>query len=79
MFLDLKLFAKNNPEQLLKEKELKKMEKKDIEMVVRKGTKVEYASPSLDKQALVQSLPGFEETNINTRDTIKINDYFLLM
>ncbi|MEK4029877.1 HAMP domain-containing sensor histidine kinase [Pseudobacillus sp. FSL P4-0506] len=76
VFLDLKLFAKNNPEQLLKEKELKKMEKKDIEMVVRKGTKVEYASPSLDKQALVQSLPGFEETNINTRDTIKINDYF---
>ncbi|KAB2328767.1 HAMP domain-containing protein [Cytobacillus depressus] len=76
VFLDLKLFAKNNPKQLLNEKELKRIEQEDIEIVVRKGTKVEYASPALDKQALVKSLPGFEETNINTRDTIKINDYF---
>ncbi|MCP3742522.1 sensor histidine kinase [Rossellomorea sp. BNER] len=76
VFLDLKLFAKNNPKQLLNEKELKRIEKEDIEIVVRKGTKIEYASPDLDKQLLVNSLPGFEETNINTRDTIKINDYF---
>ncbi|KKI91002.1 histidine kinase [Bacillus sp. SA1-12] len=76
VFLDLKLFAKNNSKQLLNENELKKMEHEDIEFVVRKGTKVEYASPNLDKQALVQYLPGFEETNINTRDTIRINDYF---
>ena len=76
VFLDLKLFAKNNPKQLLNEKELKKIEKEDIDIVVRKGTKVEYASHALDKQALVKSLPGFEETNINTRDTIKLNDYF---
>ncbi|WP_394138947.1 sensor histidine kinase [Cytobacillus oceanisediminis] len=75
VFLDLKLFAKNNPKQLLNEKELKRIEQEDIEIVVRKGTKVEYASPALDKQALVKSLPGFEETNINTRDTIKLNDY----
>lgn len=76
VFLDLKLFAKNNPKQLLNEKELKKIEKEEIDIVVRKGTKVEYASHALDKQALVKSLPGFEETNINTRDTIKLNDYF---
>lgn len=76
VFLDLKLFAKNNPKQLLNEKELKKIEKEDIDIVVRKGTKVEYASHALNKQALVKSLPGFEETNINTRDTIKLNDYF---
>ncbi|UOE56031.1 sensor histidine kinase [Cytobacillus oceanisediminis] len=75
VFLDLKLFAKNNPKQLLNEKELKKIEQEDIEIVVRKGTEVEYASPDLNKQALVKSLPGFEETNINTRDTIKLNDY----
>lgn len=76
VFLDLKLFAKNNPLELLNEKELKRIEQEDIEIVVRKGTKVEYASPALDKHTLVKSLPGFEETNINTRDTIKINDYF---
>ncbi|MBM7587412.1 signal transduction histidine kinase [Bacillus pakistanensis] len=76
VFLDLKLFAKKNPEQLLNEKELKSIEQEDIGIVVRKGTKVEYASPALDKHALVKSLPGFEETNINTRDTIKINDLF---
>ncbi|MDM5227400.1 HAMP domain-containing sensor histidine kinase [Cytobacillus sp. NJ13] len=76
VFLDLKLFAKNNPKQLLNEKELKRIEQEDIGIVVRKGTKIKYASPALDKQELVKSLPGFEETNINTRDTIKLNDYF---
>ncbi|CAH0188381.1 Alkaline phosphatase synthesis sensor protein PhoR [Peribacillus sp. Bi96] len=75
-FLDLKLLAKNNPAQLLNEEQLKKINQKDIGIVVRKDTKIEYASPSLDKQALVKSLPGFEETNINTRDTIKIEDFF---
>ncbi|MCO0596669.1 HAMP domain-containing histidine kinase [Peribacillus butanolivorans] len=75
-FLDLKLLAKNNPTQLLNEEQLKKIEQKDIEIVVRKDTNIEYASPSLDKQVLVKSLPGFEETNINTRDTIKIEDFF---
>ncbi len=76
VFLDLKFFAKNNPTQLLNDKEIKRIEQEDIEIVVRKGTKVEYASSAFDKQTLVKSLPGFEETNINTRDTIKINDYF---
>ncbi|WP_144510110.1 cell wall metabolism sensor histidine kinase WalK [Bacillus sp. FJAT-22090] len=76
VFLDLKLLAKKNPTQLLNEKELKMIEQEEIEIVVRKGSKVEYASPALDKQALVKSLPGFEETNINSRDTIKINNYF---
>lgn len=52
VFVDLKLFAKNNPKQLLNEKELKRIEQEDIEIVVRKGTKVEYASPALDKQAV---------------------------
>ncbi|AXN37262.1 sensor histidine kinase [Peribacillus butanolivorans] len=75
-FLDLKLLAKNNPTQLLNEEQLKKIEQKDIEIVVRKDTNIEYASPSLDKKVLVKSLPGFEETNINTRDTIKIEDFF---
>lgn len=76
VFLDLKLLAKNNPEQLLNEEQLKKIEHKDIEIVVRKDTNIEYASPTLDQQVLVKSLPGFEETNINTRDTIKIDDFF---
>jgi histidine kinase len=68
--------AKNNPEQLLNEEQLKKIEHKDIEIVVRKDTNIEYASPTLDQQVSVKSLPGFEETNINTRDTIKIDDFF---
>ncbi|QGQ44789.1 sensor histidine kinase [Metabacillus sediminilitoris] len=76
VFLDLKLLAKNNPEQLLNDEQLKKIEHKDIEIVVRKDMNIEYVSPTLDQQALVKSLPGFEETNINTRDTIKIDDFF---
>ena len=75
VFLDLKLLAKKNPTQLLNKTELKKIEKEGIEIVVRKGTKIEYASTNLDKHELIKSLPGFEETNINTRDTIKIKDY----
>ncbi len=75
-FLDLKLLAKNNSKQLLNEEQLKKIEQKDIGIVVRKDTNVVYASPTLDKQLLLKSLPGFEETNINTRDTIKIEDFF---
>jgi histidine kinase len=76
VFLDLKLLAKNNPEQLLNEEQLKKLEHGDIEIVVRKVNDIEYASPALDKLGLVQSLPMFEETNINTRDTIKMKDSF---
>jgi len=76
VFLDLKLLAKHNPKQLLNNKELKSIEHKNIGIVVRKGTNIEYASPFLDQKVLEQALPGFEETNINTRDTIKINDLF---
>ncbi|QNK47341.1 HAMP domain-containing histidine kinase [Brevibacterium sp. PAMC23299] len=76
VFLDLKLLAKNNPEQLLNEEQLKKLEHGDIEIVVRKVNDIEYSSPALDKLGLVQSLPMFEETNINTRDTIKMKDSF---
>ncbi|MFB5283951.1 sensor histidine kinase [Peribacillus sp. Hz7] len=75
-FLDLKLLAKNNPNQLLNEEQLKKIEQKDIAIVVRKDTHIEYASSTLDKHVLVKSLPRFEATNINTRDTIKIDDFF---
>jgi histidine kinase len=77
VFLDLKLLAKNNPEQLLNEEQLKKIEKHgDIKIVVRKGKNIDYASQTLDKPGLIQSLPKFEETNINTRDTIKMKDFF---
>ncbi|WP_078410909.1 sensor histidine kinase [Priestia abyssalis] len=76
VFLDLKLLAKNSPKQLLNEEPLKQIEQKDIKVVVRKNSHVEYASDGLDKKVLIKSLPGFEATNINTRDTIKINDYF---
>lgn len=79
VFLDLKLLAKNNSAQLLNEEQLKKIEQKEIKIVVRKDSHVEYVSPELDRKGLVNSLPGFEATNINTRDTIKINDYFLRM
>ncbi|PGS53387.1 HAMP domain-containing sensor histidine kinase [Bacillus sp. AFS041924] len=76
MFLDLKLLAKHNPNQLLNKQEIKRIEHKNIDIVVRKGKNVEYASQTLDKKKLEQVLPGFEETNINTRDTIKIDDLF---
>ncbi|TCP63575.1 histidine kinase [Baia soyae] len=38
--------------------------------------KVEYASLRLDRQVLDKSLPRFEKTNINTRDTIRMNNAF---
>ncbi|XZF77783.1 sensor histidine kinase [Bacillus sp. AL-1R] len=76
VFLDLKLLAKHNPNQLLNRQELKSIEHKNIGIVVRKGTNIEYASTALDKKGLEQALPGFEATNINTRDTIKIKDLF---
>ncbi|MGE6376461.1 sensor histidine kinase [Peribacillus muralis] len=75
-FLDLKLLAKNKPEQLLKEHQLKEIKQKGIDIVVRKDSKIEFTSFSFNKQVLVRSLPGFEATNINTRDTIKIDDFF---
>jgi histidine kinase len=75
VFLDLKLLAKNNSEELLNEEQLKKIEHQDIKIVVRKDKNIEYATPTLEKQALVTSLPKFEETNINTRDSIKIKDF----
>ncbi|MEH7350653.1 sensor histidine kinase [Gottfriedia acidiceleris] len=76
VFLDLKLLAKHNPNQVLNKQEIKRIEQKNIGIVVRKGKNVEYASPLLDKKALIHALPGFEATNINTRDTIKVNDLF---
>lgn len=76
VFLDLKLLAKNNSEQLLNKEQLKKIEHQDIKIVVRKDKNIEYATSTLDKQALVTSLPKFEESNINTRDSFKINDFF---
>lgn len=75
VFLDLKLLAKNNSEQLLNDEQLKKLEHQEIKIVVRKDKNIEYATSTLDKQALVSSLPSFEETNINTRDSININDF----
>ncbi|SDZ32179.1 cell wall metabolism sensor histidine kinase WalK [Thermoactinomyces sp. DSM 45892] len=76
IFLDLKLLAKNDSKQLLDENEVRSFEHGDIQIVVRKGTKVEYASRNLDRQVLNQSLPRFEKTNINTRDIIKMNNTF---
>ncbi|WP_028402809.1 sensor histidine kinase [Ectobacillus panaciterrae] len=73
-FLDLKLLAKHTPEQLLDEKQLQ--EKKGTEIVIRKGKSIVYASPSLNKEALAKSLPAFEEANINTRDTIQMDNSF---
>ncbi|PAE36333.1 sensor histidine kinase [Bacillus sp. 7884-1] len=76
VFLDLKLLAKNNSEQLLNKEHLEKIEHQDIKIVVRRDKNIEYSTPTVDQQALVTSLPKFEETNINTRDSIKINDFF---
>ncbi|WP_419887059.1 ATP-binding protein [Neobacillus niacini] len=76
VFLDLKLLAKNNSEQLLNKEQLKKLEQQDIKIVVRKDHNIEYATSTLSQQALVTSLPKFEETNINTRDSIKLNDFY---
>ncbi|MDQ0242901.1 histidine kinase [Bacillus fengqiuensis] len=75
-FLDLKLLAKHHSDQLLNEEQLQKIEQAEIGIVIRKDTNITYASPFFDKQSLRHSLPAFEETNINTRDTIKIDDFF---
>lgn len=75
-FLDLKLLAKNHPDELLDEEQLKNIENNSIRIVVRKNENIEYSSPMLEQQVLIQSLPVFEATNINSRDTIKMGDFF---
>ncbi|MEH6942997.1 sensor histidine kinase [Bacillus sp. JJ722] len=75
-FLDLKLLAKNDPEQLLNKEQIRQIDSKDIEIVVRKDSHIEYASSELNENKLLKSLPKFEATNINTRDTIRIEEAF---
>jgi len=75
-FLDLKLLAKNNPQQLLDIEQLQKIGDSSIGIVVRKDHQLIYTSHSNHKQMLLNSLPGFEATNINTRDTIMIENSF---
>ncbi|MFF2856846.1 hypothetical protein [Peribacillus sp. NPDC058002] len=47
VFLDLKLLAKNNPEQLLNEEQLEKIEHRDIKIDVRKGNNKLYWSSEI--------------------------------
>lgn len=75
-FLDLKLMAKHNPEQLLDTSQLDKIDQKKISIVVRKNSKITYSSPAFDINSLRKALPPFEETNINSRDTIQVNSLF---
>jgi len=75
-FLDLKLLAKNNPLQLLDIEQLQKINAPSIETVVRKDHQIVYASQKDHEKLLLKSLPGFEATNINSRDTIMINQAF---
>ena len=75
-FLDLKWLAKNNPQQLLDLEQLEKINAPSIEIVVRKDHQIVYSTQKEHKQLLLQSLPGFEATNINSRDTIMINQAF---
>lgn len=75
-FLDLKLLAKHTPDKLLDQELVRKIDQKDISIIVRKDSKITYQSPTFDGQSLLKVLPPFEETNINSRDTIKVNRLF---
>ncbi|GGB62484.1 sensor histidine kinase [Fictibacillus barbaricus] len=75
-FLDLKLLAKKDPNALLNINELQKMKQEDIGIVVRRSGKVFYTSDEQNRAKLERFLPKFEEININTRDTIRIDDTF---
>lgn len=43
---------------------------------MRKDHQIVYASQKDHEKLLLKSLPGFEATNINSRDTIMINQAF---
>ncbi|MED3573116.1 HAMP domain-containing sensor histidine kinase [Cytobacillus praedii] len=75
-FLDLKLLAKHSPEKLLDQGAIEQINQKGISIVVRKDSKITYISPSYRGNNLQHELPPFEETNINTRDTIKVGSLF---
>ncbi|GLC88806.1 sensor histidine kinase [Lysinibacillus piscis] len=75
-FLDLKLLAKRSPEQLLDREQLQKIEAPTIEIAVRKGQHIIYTSKADYERRLLAHLPGFEATNINTRDTIMLDNAF---
>ncbi len=76
VFLDLKLLAKTDPNQLLDEEVLQEADVEGINIIVRKDEDIVYASPEFDDKSFTKELPGFEVTNINTRDTIRIEDRF---
>ncbi len=76
VFLDLKLLAKTDPNQLLEEDVLQKADVEGINIIVRKDEDIVYASPEFNNESFTKELPGFEVTNINTRDTIGIEDRF---
>ncbi|USK26839.1 HAMP domain-containing protein [Bacillus sp. CMF21] len=75
-FLDLKLLAKKDPNTLLNTNELQNIKQVGIDIVVRKGGEIVYSTDEQNREKLQRFLPEFEEININTRDTIRIDDRF---
>lgn len=73
-FLELKLAAKKNPEQLLDEKMIASLEQKDVKIIVRKGKRISYVSKAIQNASLDEALPNFEVTNINSRGTADLNN-----
>jgi histidine kinase len=73
-FTDLMYMAKKDQQELFNEEKLKDIESDSIEIMVKKDSDIVYASPTLNEKALLESLPDFEATNINTRNTMKIED-----
>ncbi|UOY91859.1 HAMP domain-containing histidine kinase [Ectobacillus sp. JY-23] len=73
-YLDLKFLAKHTPNELL---DMKHVENRpSVEVVIRKGHNVTYASSPLNRNAVSKALPDFEEGNIRIRDTMQVNDTF---
>jgi histidine kinase len=75
-FSELRYMAKKVESDLYDEEELKAIEEESIEIAVRKDNQIMYASPTLNKQALLQSLPEFDITNIDMRGTMKVDHSF---
>ncbi|MBC6314076.1 sensor histidine kinase [Listeria grandensis] len=69
-FLELKMLAKNMPDNLLEYQNFKGLEKSDVQVVVRKNDAIVYSSADLSKKSLLVHMPDYELNNLNMRGTL---------
>ncbi|GGE83678.1 sensor histidine kinase [Priestia taiwanensis] len=75
-FTDLMYMAKKEQQSLSDEEKLKEIEADSIDILIKREQELVYTSPNLNEKNLLESLPEFESTNINTRGSMKTEDNF---